>query len=110
MEAFPYISKRFALERFLGLTEEEIKKNEQLWEEENKKEVNVDPTGSDLRNIGVSTGDFEADQSTADEVEQGEQEGDDATGLETAGPIANDVAAQQSTMGGGAAAPTGGGF
>ena len=110
MEAFPYISKRFALERFLGLTEEEIKKNEQLWEEENKKEVNADPTGSDLRNIGVSTGDFEADQSTADEVEQGEQEGDDATGLETAGPIANDVAAQQSTMGGGAAAPTGGGF
>ena len=110
MEAFPYISKRFALERFLGLTEEEIKKNEQLWEEENKKEVNVDPTGSDLRNIGVSTGDFEADQSTADDVEQGEQEGDDATGLETAGPIANDVAAQQSTMGGGAAAPTGGGF
>ena len=110
MEAVPYISKRFALERFLGLTEEEIKKNEQLWEEENKKEVNVDPTGSDLRNIGVSTGDFEADQSTADDVEQGEQEGDDATGLETAGPIANDVAAQQSTMGGGAAAPTGGGF
>jgi hypothetical protein len=110
MEAFPYISKRFALERFLGLTEEEIKKNEQLWEEENKKEVNVDPTGSDLRNIGVSTGDFEADQSTADDVEQGEQEGDEASGLETAGPIANDVAAQQSTMGGGAPAPTGGGF
>jgi hypothetical protein len=110
MEAFPYISKRFALERFLGLTEEEIKKNEQLWEEENKKEVNVDPTGSDLRNIGVSTGDFEADQSTADDVEQGEQEGEEAAGLETAGPIANDVAAQQSTMGGGAAAPTGGGF
>jgi hypothetical protein len=110
MEAFPYISKRFALERFLGLTEEEIKKNEQLWEEENKKEVNVDPTGSDLRNIGVSTGDFEADQSTADEVEQGEQEGEEAAGLETAGPIANDVAAQQSTMGGGAPAPTGGGF
>ena len=26
MEAFPYISKRFALERFLGLSEEEIKK------------------------------------------------------------------------------------
>jgi len=28
MEAFPYVSKRFALERFLGLTEEEINKNE----------------------------------------------------------------------------------
>ena len=110
MEAFPYISKRFAMERFLGLTEEEIKKNEQLWEEENKKEVSVDPTGSDLRNIGVSTGDFEADQSTADDIEQGEQEGDAAAGPETAGPIANDVAAQQSTMGGGPGGSPGGGF
>ena len=110
MEAFPYVSKRFAMERFLGLTEEEIKKNEQLWEEENKKEVSVDPTGSDLRNIGVSTGDFEADQSTADDVEQGEQEGDAAAGPETAGPIANDVAAQQSTMGGGPGGAPGGGF
>ena len=27
MEAFPYVSKRFALERFLGLTEEEINQN-----------------------------------------------------------------------------------
>jgi hypothetical protein len=110
MEAFPYISKRFAMERFLGLTEEEIKKNEQLWEEENKKEVTVDPTGSDLRNIGVSTGDFEADQSTADDIEQGEQEADAATGPETAGPVANDVAAQPSTMGGGPGGAPGGGF
>jgi hypothetical protein len=110
MEAFPYVSKRFAMERFLGLTEEEIKKNEQLWEEENKKEVSVDPTGSDLRNIGVSTGDFEADQSTADEVEQGEQEADAAAGPETAGPVANDVAAQPSTMGGGPGGAPGGGF
>ncbi len=80
------------------------------WEEENKKEVSVDPTGSDLRNIGVSTGDFEADQSTADNIEQGEQEADAAAGPETAGPVANDVAAQQSTMSGGPGGAPGGGF
>ena len=58
MEAFPYVSKRFAMERFLGLTEEEIKRNEKLWEEENKKEVTNEPQGSDLRNVGISSGDF----------------------------------------------------
>jgi len=33
VEQYPYISKRFAMERFLGLTEEEISKNEKLWRE-----------------------------------------------------------------------------
>ena len=59
MEAFPYISKRFALERFLGLTEEEINKNEKMWAEENTDAHDADPEGSDLRNIGVSTGSVE---------------------------------------------------
>ena len=106
MEAFPYISKRFALERFLGLTEEEIKKNEKLWEEENKKEVTTDPTGSDLRNVGVSTGDFEADENTADEIDSADQEAE--TGPETAGPVGGDVAAAPSAMAGGSPAPVGG--
>jgi len=104
MEAFPYISKRFALERFLGLTEEEIKKNEKMWDEENSKEVEQDAKGSDLRNIGVSTGDFDADQSTADELENAPEEGDMP---EVAGAVASDVAAP---AGAAAGAPPGGGF
>ena len=104
MEAFPYISKRFAMERFLGLTEDEIKKNEKLWEEENKKEVKVSAAGSDLRNIGVSTGDFEADEDTADELENTDAEGEMP---DVAGPVSSDVAAPASpTAGGGAPAPT----
>jgi len=87
MEAIPYISKRFALERFLGLSEEEIAKNEKLWEEENQDEVYSDPTGSDLRNVGVSTGDFQTDQTTADSIEAGEEAGEAEPGLETAGPV-----------------------
>ena len=72
VEAYPYISKRFAMERFLGLTEEEIAKNEKMWREENDKEVDIQPEGSDLRGIGVSVGDIETDM----------QAGEDATAAE----------------------------
>lgn len=89
MEAFPYMSKRFALERFLGLTEEEIKKNEKLWEEENKKEVVDTPSGNDLRNIGVSSSDIQTDQDTIDDIEQGEQEAEQ--GPEAAGPVGSEI-------------------
>jgi hypothetical protein len=90
MEALPYISKRFAMERFLGLTEEEIKKNEKLWGEENSEKVEMDAAGSDLRNIGISSGDFETDLETADEIENTEapEEGSDV-----AGPVGDDAGA-----------------
>jgi len=104
MEAFPYISKRFALERFLGLTEEEITKNERMWEEENKKEVKAEPKGSDLRNIGVSTGDFESDENTADEIESSEQEAE--AGLDVSAPVA-DAGAAGAAQPGAAAGPMG---
>lgn len=74
IEAYPYISKRFALERFLGLTEEEIVKNEKLWREENKKDDDINPHGSDLRSIGVSVGDMETDTQTADDMDNPEGE------------------------------------
>ena len=86
MEAFPYISKRFALERFLGLTEEEINKNEKLWGEENTEAQDADPSGSDLRNIGVSTGDFDADIETSEEIEDQENL-EDFGDLDVAGPV-----------------------
>jgi hypothetical protein len=108
MEAFPYISKRFALERFLGLSEEEIKKNEKLWEEENKEEIEEAPQGSDLRNVGISTGDFDADMDTSDQIENSGQE---AESPEAVGPvIGGDVSSAPSAVSGGPAAPTGGGF
>ena len=105
MEAFPYISKRFALERFLGLSEEEIKKNEQLWLEENADDVVQDPKGSDLRNIGVSTGDFQADTDTADEIANSEMEQEPGS-PETAGPVAGPEGAAAAGAGAG---PVGGG-
>jgi hypothetical protein len=73
VEAYPYMSKRFAMERFLGLTEEEIARNEKMWREENDKEIKVEPEGSDLRNIGVSVGDIETDIQTGEEAQAGEE-------------------------------------
>jgi hypothetical protein len=84
MEAFPYMSKRFAMERFLGLTEEEITKNEKLWREENNKEPLDEPKGSDLRSVGVSAADIETDEQTGDEMEAPPEE---EMGAEVAGPV-----------------------
>ena len=114
MEAFSYISKRFALERFLGLSEEEIKKNERMWQEENKDDVSTSPEGKDLRNIGVSSGDFQSDLDTADQAEEADTEQE--PGPELAGPVsgaegAADAGAAAGPVGGGGggAAPAGGG-
>jgi len=86
MEAFPYMSKRFAMERFLGLTEEEITRNEKMWREEHNKDSDAEPTGSDLRNIGVSAGDIETDMDTAETMENPPPE-EGAVGPEVAGPV-----------------------
>ena len=69
MEALPYISKRFAMERFLGLTKEEIAENEKAWHEENSEAEDDTPSGSDLRNIGVSSGDLQTDADTAEDMD-----------------------------------------
>ena len=87
MEAFPYMSKRFALERFLGLSEEEINKNEKMWREENGKDSDNEASSSDLRNIGVSAGDIDSDLQTAENIENQPEEGAEAGGPEVAGPV-----------------------
>jgi len=61
LEQLPYMSKRFLLERFLGLTEEEIVRNEELWNEEQGSQEDMSPEGSDLRSVGIMPGGFETD-------------------------------------------------
>jgi len=95
MEAFPYISKRFAMERFLGLSEEEIDKNERLWREENGKEPLDEPKGSDLRSVGVSSSDIQQDQQTGEEMNAEPEAGAEAP--EVAGPVTADTAAATAT-------------
>ena len=72
MEAFPYISKRFAMERFLGLTKEEIEENSELWFEEREKPEDSESKGSDLRSIGINQGDIESDMENAEDMEKPE--------------------------------------
>ena len=86
IEQYPYMSKRFAMERFLGLTEEEIAKNEKMWREENDKEIEVEPQGNDLRSIGVSVGDIETDIQTGEEATAAETPPTDQA-LDAAGQV-----------------------
>jgi hypothetical protein len=108
MEQFPYISKRFALERFLGLTQEEINKNEKLWREENGKEKLDEPAGTDLRSIGVSVSDIESDKETGEEMQQAQQQQQGPEQEPPAGPV--NAAGPNAAMAGGpqgAASPPG---
>jgi len=100
MEAFPYMSKRFALERFLGLTEEEITRNEKMWREENNKEEDQEPEGSDLRNVGVSIGGIEADEDTISSMEA-PPAGEAPPELGVAGPVQGPGAGAPPAGGGG---------
>jgi hypothetical protein len=71
MEAFPYMSKRFALKRFLGLTEEEITENEEMWREERGSAELETTQGQDLRAIGVTPAGLESDIQTGEEIATG---------------------------------------
>jgi hypothetical protein len=86
MAALPYISTRFALERFLGLSKEEITQNEKLWREERLKAEVEGAKGSDLRSVGISSGDIETDLETADSIEN-QSEDDDLMSPEVTAPV-----------------------
>jgi len=104
----PHISKRFAMERFLGLTPEEIRRNEELWLEENDtdKLENAGAIGADLRNVGVTAGGLEGDMNSQmnPEMDMGEQPG---MTTDMAGNIPNAPPGGQGAPGG-AGAPPGG--
>ena len=68
LEQLPYMSKRFLMKRYLGLTDDELQENTESWEEETGQPIETEPTGSDLRTVGVSPGDFEGDVAMGDAV------------------------------------------
>jgi len=60
----PFLSKRFALKRFLGLSNEEIAENENLWREENTDDdVGLSPN-AELRGVGVTADGMSSDLSS----------------------------------------------
>lgn len=97
VEGVDYLSKRFALKKYLGLSEDEILENEKLWKQENPIEGDKDGAVdgddfSDLGNVGVQGGgdgsldDFEADF----DDEGGDEDFDAEGGGDEASPIAGD--------------------
>jgi len=89
--ALPYVSHRFALKRFLGLSEDEMAENERLWAEEQGKgkSIGTDSAG-ELRSAGLSAGGIasdvngENDLSAPEEMTNGMEPGQEqnpATGL-----------------------------
>jgi hypothetical protein len=68
IEQFPYMSKRFMMKRYLGLTEEELVENETLWKEERDEPELETTQGQDLRSIGITPAGLEADINTGQEL------------------------------------------
>lgn len=64
MVAVPFVSKRFAMKRFLGLTAEEIAENETQWKEENVDEDTGLSASAELRSAGVTAGGMAGDLSS----------------------------------------------
>ena len=99
IQAVPFMSKRFALKRFLGLTDEEVAENERLWGEESGQGV---PTHTDaageLRSAGLSAAGIEGDMGAAGDMSAPdgmEQPGEGAPGVPGTAPGAAPSGAAQ---------------
>ena len=90
MAGLPFVSKRFALKRFLGLNEEDIAENERLWKEEQGEgsAITTDASG-ELRSAGITPTGLEGDldQAASDDAPE-DMEGavPEPTGGEAAQP------------------------
>ena len=70
IQAVPFMSKRFALKRFLGLTDEEVAENERYWAEENGKGQPTDTDAAgELRSAGLSASGIEGDLGMSADME-----------------------------------------
>ena len=88
IQAVPFMSKRFALKRFLGLTDDEIAENERLWGEESGKgqPTHTDAAG-ELRSAGLSAAGIEGDLGAAGDLTAPDEiSGDLDVGAEGAPP------------------------
>ena len=69
IQAIPFMSNRFALKRFLGLTDEELAENERLWAEENGQgQPTYTDAAGELRSAGLSAAGIEGDLGMAGDL------------------------------------------
>jgi len=83
LEALPYMSKRFLMKRFLGLSDDEITENARYWAEENDEPEMSSNGGQELRSVGISPADIEGDIDVGNNLEVPGEEGLDLLGGET---------------------------
>jgi len=84
IQQVPFVSKRFAMKRFLGLTAEEVAENERYWAEENGKgEPTATDAAGEMRSAGLSASGIEGDLGAAGNLDAPE---DMNTGEGEAGP------------------------
>jgi hypothetical protein len=95
IEPLPYLSKRFLLKRYLGLTEEEILENETLWKEERDLSEVLNVSGQDLRSVGVTPAGMDAD------IDMGDDLADTGVGTADVDAGAGPAAAPQTAPGAG---------
>jgi hypothetical protein len=81
IQAVPYMSKRFAMKRFLGLNDEEIAENERMWAEENGKgQPTYTDAAGELRSAGLSAAGIEGDLGASADLSAPEDMEGDAGG------------------------------
>lgn len=78
LEQVPYFSKRFLMKRYLGLTEEEMQENEEMWTQEQGE--TEDSTDVGMRSVGVTPGGIAGDLDTVDTATAGAEPGADMGG------------------------------
>ena len=61
LEPIPYLSKRFLLERYLDLSEEEMTRNDELWAQENGTVADTEIPSAGLRAVGVTNAGIQQD-------------------------------------------------
>ncbi len=89
LEQIPYLSKRFLLKRYLGLTEEEMLENETMWAEEQTDGPQDSAQGADLRSVGVTPGGIAGDLGNIDDLSSDDMGGagmEDVAGEPPAAP------------------------
>jgi hypothetical protein len=62
MAGLPFVSKRFALKRFLGMTDEDLAENEKMWKEENGAKLSAEgDAAAEMRSAGITPGGLAGD-------------------------------------------------
>ena len=91
LEAYPYMSKRWLMKRYLGLSEQEMSENETMWAEEQGDIAMAPVDDPNLRAVGISPGGIASDLENVAPPDEIPAEGQPEPGTGSplgAGPVA----------------------